>query len=56
MPGIDPSVMVYRLNVSPYFSPYPSEEASVHLRMRSGYNGKSLQTARCKIHQGSVLA
>ena len=40
MPGIDLSVMVHRLNVSPSFPPYPTEETSVR-EARQGYNGRS---------------
>ena len=50
MPGIDPSVMVHRLNVSPFFPPYSTEEASVRSRTGQGHSGRDPQIVGRKLH------
>ena len=61
MSGIDPSVMVHRLNVLPSFPlVYQKKrvfvkEESVCPRTRQSYSERGSQVARYRVHKGSIL-
>ena len=55
MPGIDPSVIVHRLNVNPAYSPIRQKKASVCSGARQGDNRRGQEATRSKFHSRSIL-
>ena len=55
MPGIDPSVLIHRLNVLPSFPPHSTEKASVRPGTRPSHCRRGPQTSGIELHKGGVL-
>ena len=56
MPGINPSIMVHRLNVSPSFPPIRQKKRVFAQERDQAITEESRQVIRGKLHQGSILS
>jgi len=55
MPGINPSVITHRLNVTLSYKPYSSEEKSVYPKIRQCHKRESPEVKSSQVHLGSLL-